>query len=135
MPSLKPRVLRLRVVRRWNHKINQKMLLLCCYLKHFRFNLLHRAYKLYLLSENGSRGEPFWARFNIFTEPLWVLRSHDGPLLLFSHISVPPVKKVCRATVGVHLFTAQIFDLSPPRRSVQSELPPYEVIPQLPASS
>lgn len=36
---------------------------------------------------------------------------------------------VCGATVGVHPFMAQIFDLSPLRLSLQSELPPYEVIP------
>lgn len=35
----------------------------------------------------------------------------------------------CGATVGVRPLMAQIFDLSPPRLSLQLELPPYEVIP------
>lgn len=35
----------------------------------------------------------------------------------------------CGATVGVHPFMAQIFDLSPLRLSLQFELPPYEVLP------
>lgn len=119
-----------------NHEITQKMLIVVV-LSIFDFNLLHRAYKLYLLTENRSRCEPFLAHLNIFssTGPLWVLRSSNRLLLLFSHISVPPAKKVCRATVGVHPFTAQIFDLSPLRLSLQSELPPYEVIPQLLVSS
>lgn len=138
--SLKSKLLRVKVLQQWNHCNTLQsdgkysafplQIVLLCWQWHIILSIFNLTY--FLWTEGRNKGALFGhiSSLSNRTSPgCKVISWISPPFQPYIWLAAPQVNNVCGATVGVHPFMVQIFDLSPLRLSLQSKLPPYEVIP------